>query len=107
MVHIIDELFSEIHGQKTLPITYEVRDDNAFLLNVNTAGIKKEDISVDTKGNKLYISIDEGSKFTTKGKYSMVLPMDIDTESTVATYNDGILSLEMSEKQSKSKISIA
>jgi HSP20 family protein len=75
-------------------------------------GLKKEDFKVNVHENTLIISTDKKDENTeTFGKYtrkefnfstfkrSFTLPKTVDNEKIVATYNDGVLGLEIPKKE--------
>jgi HSP20 family protein len=95
--------------------------DNTIIINAELPGIRKEDISVDIKGKLLTLAGERKSDEEIKeencyrrersyGKFerSFNLPFEMSEEMVKATYNNGILRLEIPkpEEQVAKKITI-
>ena len=86
--------------------------ETLFQIELAAPGLKKEDFKVNVHENTLTISTEKKEENTeTVGKYtrkefnfstfkrSFTLPKTVDSEKIVATYNDGILGLELPKKE--------
>jgi HSP20 family molecular chaperone IbpA len=71
-------------------------------IEFNVAGIKKNNVSVVIEGNLLRV---KGEGDGARGDYSKTvrLPPDVDTDSITATYEDGLLIVDI-DKKSTSKV---
>jgi HSP20 family protein len=88
------------------PLTDVIPTDDAVFVTVELPGVRKDDIDLEVVGGVLRISVDtEGRRY-----YKEVeLPCQVDTGSTKATYNNGVLDIELrrvSGKNRASKIAI-
>ena len=95
--------------------------DNTIVINAELPGVAKEDISVDIKGKLVTLGgerkseeeINEKNTYRRERKYgkferSFNLPFEVSGESVKATYNSGVLRLEIPrpEEQVAKKITI-
>ncbi len=96
-------------------------DENAIVLTAELPGVEKEDLYVDTKGKLVTLGGERKSdeKITDEHSYrrernygkferSFNLPFEINTEKVTATFNNGILKLEIPkpEEETTSKVTI-
>lgn len=120
------DLWSGFATGTTIPAVNIKETDNKYEVQVASPGLKKEDFNIDIDHNVLTISSEkkeekeekDGEKITRKEfsftsfKRSFSIPENVDTSKINATYNDGILTLDLPKKvatteDSKKKISIA
>jgi len=104
-ISIFDELFDETHDitSRKCPAHDVIENDDEFIVEMELAGVKKEDISIDTEKGFLTIDAerkrDEKLKYNRKesyvGKYkrSFILPDDVDADGIKAELSDGILTI--------------
>ncbi len=96
----------------SFPAVNVIESEEAFKIELAAPGLKKEDFKVNVHENTLTISTEKKEETTeTVGKYtrkefnfstfkrSFTLPKTVDSEKIVATYNDGILGLELPKKE--------
>lgn len=96
----------------SMPVALDVREtDNAYQIDAEVPGMRKEDIHVDLNEGVLTISGERQQSEERKsdrvhvmercwGKFSrsMRLPRNADPESIAATYKDGVLSVSLQKK---------
>ena len=72
------------------------QDDSAFMLSLDLPGIAKDQLSIAVEGAVVTISSKEGAS----RKYSVAyeLPQEIDTSSSEATLENGVLNLKLAKK---------
>lgn len=98
--------------QQSFPAVNVLENENAFKIELAAPGLKKEDFKVNVHENTLTISTEKKEETEeTVGKYtrkefnfssfkrSFTLPKTVDTDKIVATYNDGVLGLELPKKE--------
>lgn len=106
------EDFGLFEGQKTLPAVNIVEENNEYRIEVAAPGFKKEDFKVNAEGNLLSVSCEKEinneskkDKYTRKEfsyssfKRTFTLPEGTDTDKISGTYNDGILTINISKKE--------
>jgi len=106
-----------------IPKVNSREEDNAYYVEVDLPGMKKEDINIELIGNQLVISGERKLKNELKeddyyrietsiGKFQRVfnLPEDADAENIEATTKNGVLEISIpkvqEEKEDKKKITI-
>jgi len=102
---VFEELFDEeldITSRKC-PAHDVIENDDEFIVEVELAGIKKDDINIETEDNVLTIEAerkrDDKLKYTRKesyvGKYkrSFILPDYVDCDGVDATLDEGMLKI--------------
>jgi HSP20 family protein len=112
----IEETPASFH--QTLPAVNVIESDNNFKLELAAPGLKKEDFKINVHENTLVISAEKSTeneektdKYTRKEfnfssfKRSFTLPKTVDGEKIVASYNDGILSVDLPKKE-ESKLKV-
>lgn len=124
---ILDEIFdgSIFNDDNTTndtikaPIHDVIEKDNNYIIELLLAGVKKEDVSIETENNKLIIKAerkvvdDKDIKYlrnqSYKGKYEriIILPDDVDNKNIEATMENGILSVTIPKTTiNKKKVNI-
>jgi HSP20 family protein len=113
----IDELFRELAPrgmvQNEPTIGVEVSEsDQAYTVRAEIPGVKKEDIKVDVRGNRVSISVEtrreseqkEGTRVLRSELYygqqsrSFTLEQDVDDTKAEAKYVDGVLELTLPKR---------
>ena len=104
------------------PAVNEREDENAYILEIDLPGVKKEDINIELKDNILIVSgerkfkkeeSDKGYKrvesFFGRFERRFVLPADADVEHIEATVEDGVLKIvipKLKEQENVKKIAV-
>lgn len=103
------------------PRTDLVETDNAYRLHLDVPGMTKEDININLQNNTLSVSgtraaaqTDEGDEYVrverTFGNFhrTFTLPEAVDADNIEATYNDGVLEINVpkTEKTARRQIEI-
>jgi HSP20 family protein len=113
----LDDMFRELApqgmAQEAPSIGLEVSEtDQAYLVKAEIPGVKKEDIKVDVRGNRVSISAEtrreseqkEGTRLLRSELYygqqrrSFTLEQDVDDTKAEAKYADGILELTLPKR---------
>lgn len=102
-LNLFEEIFDEsidITSRKC-PVHDVIENDNEFIIEMDLAGVKKEDVSIGCENETLTIETerkkDDKLNYRRKesyvGKYkrSIILPDNVDTEKIEAAMNDGVL----------------
>lgn len=105
------ETFAPNHTQ-SLPAVNVIENENGFKLELAAPGLKKENFKINFNENTLTISAEKEvkteetkEKFTRKEfsyasfKRSFTLPKTVDGEKIAASYNEGILTVELPKKE--------
>jgi len=104
---VFDEFFDETLDvtSRKCPAHNVIENDDEFIIEMELAGVKKEDVSIDTENGALTIEAerkkDEKVKYNRKesyvGKYkrSFILPNDVNIEGIEAELTDGILNIKI------------
>ncbi len=100
--------FSEIAGSSFQPKCDIGENEDYFFISMDVPGVKKEDIKVETRNNKLLVSgsrlrkvaVDDAQLSYTEKKYGKFqrefsLPGTIDFDQIEASFEDGVLSIVM------------
>jgi len=117
---IFDELFDETLDitSRKCPAHDVIENDDEYIVQMELAGVKKDDISIDTEDGVLTIETerkrDDTLKYNRKemygGKYkrSFILPDNTSTDEIKAELSDGILSVTIPKtvEEAKKKKSI-
>jgi len=102
---IFDEFFDDTVDitSRKCPAHDVIENDNEFIVEMELAGVKKEDISIDTENGMLSIETerkkDDNKKYKRNeiysGKYkrSFILPDNVNSEKIDASMADGILTI--------------
>lgn len=123
---LLDEVFGALSGTDYTPVRYQTNTasltpacdiaetENAFLLNFDIPGLKKEDIHIEVKGHQLAISGERKREDETKnngfhrversfGKFtrSFDLPEGTNTDVIEASYENGVLKVAIPKAESK------
>lgn len=113
--NIFDELFDETHDitSRKCPAHDVIENDDEFIIEMELAGIKKEDVSIETEDGVLVIETERKKKKDIKykrkemyvGKYkrSFILPDNTDAEEIKASLSDGILSISVPKAVDEAK----
>jgi len=117
---VLDELFRgfftpvRVEGAPT-PVMIKMdatETENGYLIHAEMPGVKKEDIDVAIEGNQVTITAEvkqawekkEGDRMLRNERYfgniyrSFTLPAELDESASVATYDNGVLELELVKK---------
>ena len=98
--------------QHSFPAVNVIESEDAFKIELAAPGLKKEDFKVNIHENTLTISTEKKEESTetvenytrkefnfSTFKRSFTLPKTVDSEKIVATYNDGVLALQLPKKE--------
>ena len=98
--------------QHSFPAVNVLESDNSFKIELAAPGLKKEDFKINIHENVLTISSEQKTeneentgKYTRKEfnyksfKRSFTLPKTVDGEKIVASYDNGVLGLELPKKE--------
>lgn len=104
-IKIFDELFDESFDitSRKCPTHDVIENDDEFIVEMELAGVKKEDIVIDTENGALNIEAERikddklkynrDELYTGKYKRSFVLPDNVDTEGIEAGLSHGVLTI--------------
>jgi HSP20 family protein len=117
MRYRIDRLFGEFFGGTTFatdsvwspPVDLEETDD-AWVVEADLPGVKKEDVTVELRDHELVIHgeikerertgmLRRHTRRTGRFDYRLTLPSDIDDDKIDATLDDGVLSLKIAKSE--------
>ena len=101
-----DDFFKLDFPSTTSPINYDViENDKEFVLDLSLPGFNKEDVSINVEDGIMTIEgerkVQEDRKYNRKGNFyghfkkSFTLPDNILSDEIKASFNNGILSLEI------------
>jgi HSP20 family protein len=101
-----DSLFGEVFGSASLTRAYDVHKpqvketDNDYQIVLAAPGIKKEDLDIHVKDNKITISYDVRDKesaysYTSQYSKSYSIPHTCNIKKIAATYEDGVLKISI------------
>lgn len=114
-IKIFDEIFDEKLDMESskYPTHDVIENDNEFIVELELAGVKKEDIAINCENNELSIEAernrDDNLKYNRKELYSgkfkksFNLPDNVNTENINATLIDGILRLRIPKSVDENK----
>lgn len=112
---VIDELFDETYNitSRKCPVHDVIENENEFLIELQLAGILKEDIHINVEENVLTIDAerkkDEKRKYNRNesyfGKYkrSFILPDNVNIDNIDVTLENGILTINIPKKNNEKK----
>lgn len=104
-IKIFDELFDESFDitSRKCPTHDIIENDDEFIVKMELAGVKKEDVVIDTENGALNIEAERikddklkynrDELYTGKYKRSFVLPDNVDTEGIEAELSYGMLTI--------------
>lgn len=105
---IFDDIFEPVvdyDSTTKYPLYNTIENDNEYIVELELAGIKKEDIGIETEKNKLTIkaerTLNEDFKYNVKqitsSKYikTFTLPESADKENISASFVNGILEIKI------------
>ncbi|MTI38921.1 Hsp20/alpha crystallin family protein [Fulvivirga lutimaris] len=105
------------NGWSKMPSANVIEDDKEFKIELAAPGMKKNDFKVDIVNNKLTISSEmndekeEVNENYTRKEFSynsfsrsFILPESVEVDKIEATYNDGILKLDLPKKPEVAKL---
>jgi HSP20 family protein len=118
---LLDQAFEafgrpQLIAQAFTPLADIEETDDAFTIEIELPGMKREDISVEVHGRRVVVSGERKERerkgiLRTKKRvmgrflFEAVLPVDIDVDGVTATYNNGLLSLNAPKAEtSRSKV---
>ena len=112
---IFDEFFDESHDitSRKCPAHDVIENDDEFIVEMELAGVKKEDINIDTEDGVLSIETerkrDDTLKYNRKEMYggkfkrSFILPDNTSVDEIKAVLSDGILRLTIPKTVEEAK----
>jgi len=112
---IFDEFFDESFDitSRKCPAHDVIENDDEFVIEMELAGVKKDDVSIDTEDGTLTIETERKKDETKKyrrnemyvGKYkrSFILPDNVSTEEIKASMEDGILTVTIPKTVDETK----
>jgi HSP20 family protein len=90
-----------------VPVDIEETDD-AFLVEIELPGVRREDVSIDLRDNELQVTgeikererkgvLRRQTRRVGKFEHRIILPGDVDVESVSATLADGVLTIRLAK----------
>jgi len=122
--NLLDDLFAfpfEAPTSSKQPVHDIIENENEFIVNFHLAGVKKEDVTINTEKDELSIKAERKEikdvKYNRKESYTgiyektFILPDTVDRNNIEASFTDGVLSvkipkMKVNPKLSKSQITI-
>jgi len=114
---VFDEIFNSLINnnfdvdEPKVPVHDVIENDKEYVIDVLLAGVKKEDVKIDTEEDVLTIQAERkldnklnyNRKQTYFGNYkrSFVLPEDVDKSKIEAELSDGILKIKLNKLKPK------
>jgi HSP20 family protein len=97
-------------GDRWVPLADIEETDDAYVLEMDLPGVKKDDIDIEINGRELTVSgeikekeragiLRRRTRKVGEFHYSVTLPMEIDAESVGADLDDGVLSIRIPKSQ--------
>ncbi len=77
------------------PLVDIIEEDNQVKIVAEVPGVRKEDINLTVRNNKLVIKVDTETR---KYYKELSVPEDVDAENAKATYNNGVLEVLLPKK---------
>lgn len=74
-------------------------DENGYYIQIDTPGIKLEDLKISTEGRYLTIEGERKGRFQETISKSFSLPDDVDLDKVEAQLKDGVLELALPKKE--------
>ena len=115
-----EHLFNFAREDQWSPAVDIVEEEKFFAVSMDVPGLKKEDIDLEVKENRLFVSGERKTKVEQEkvlrserryGKFSRIftLPQDVNTDAIEARFEDGVLTvvLPQVEKVRPKKINIS
>lgn len=78
------------------------QDDNSFTLSLDVPGVTREQLTIGIEGAVVRIQTKEDAPRHYRAAYE--LPLEVDTASSVATLEHGVLTLKLAKKLPVSKV---
>ena len=86
--------------------------DDAYVIEIELPGIKREDVSVEVRGRRVIVSGERtkrerkgffriGKRVTGRFHYEAVLPGEIDADAVIANYDDGVVVVRAPKPESE------
>ena len=94
--NVYDYLFSQVYTK--YPVVVEDTETGATL-KIALPGVKKTDVKIEGKSNKLVFDIQVGSEYVKTGKFELELGDGISAENATASFNDGILYVKLKSSE--------
>jgi HSP20 family protein len=97
------DLFREEDKERVRePLTDIIEKDEEILITLEVPGVEKEDIDVEVTENRARVSVEKGKRYYK----DVVLPSNVDSSTTKATYKNGVLSITVKKKEGGRKVVI-
>jgi HSP20 family molecular chaperone IbpA len=103
---VFDEVFSFLKGTKSTETKNSAtkqgtEDDNNYYYTFVFPGISQTDINVNYSGtdNKLTVEITKESAYTSKNKYQIYLPTNINPTASTSKLVNGVLTITVPKKE--------
>ncbi len=114
IIKIFDELFNDdCCTSRKSPAHDVIENDKEFIVEIELAGVKKENIEINIEDDTLIIDAERNSdkdlKYNRKERYSgkfkriFNLPDNVDDENIRASYEDGVLTLTIPKTVDEAK----
>lgn len=107
LLNTVPSLFNDfeyLFGSTTQSDYFLDEDQKDFYLSLDMPGIKKEDLKIEIKGNKLVVEAESKGKKNRKYHRTFTVPNTIDLDNSEADLNNGVLTLKIPKVQEKTKL---
>jgi HSP20 family protein len=92
------DLFQVLSASDSVPAANIVENDKNYTLELAVPGMSKKDLKIEVDNNMICISSEkEESSETSEKNRSFRLPDNVDPEKVSASYNNGILTVEITK----------
>jgi HSP20 family protein len=110
MRRMLEQTFGGFDGEAWVPLVDIEEQDEAYVLEVELPGVKREDIDVEQIGNELVISgeikeqerkgvVRRKARRVGRFAYRVMLPERVDQEQIQAKLNNGVLTVRVPKSQ--------
>lgn len=110
MRRMLEQTFGGPDGEAWAPLVDIEEQDDAYVLEVEVPGVKREDVNVEQIGNELVISgeikeqerkgiVRRKARRVGRFAYRVMLPERVDQEQIQAKLNDGVLTVRVPKSQ--------
>jgi HSP20 family protein len=101
-----------LFGEGFAPLADVEETDDAFVVEIELAGVKKDDVNIELSGRRLVISgerkerervgiLRKRTRTVGQFHYEVVLPADLDEDGVTAELNEGVLTLRVPKAASE------